>query len=140
MRLLRQAHFVAEAVRAIAVLLAIEAGLRGTDLRRTCRWLRLRVDLASTAPAATGAAVLPGRARRAVRAHLAVVSRWPAGDTCLRRCLLVGHRLCARDPVLRIGVTRSADGAFAAHSWLEIGDATLDPGAAAFGALGAIGR
>ncbi len=75
-----------------------------------------------------------------MRAACLVVSHWPAGDTCLRRCLLIGHRLHRLEPVLRIGVRRDAAGRFSAHSWLEIDGATLDPAASAYAALGSAGR
>jgi hypothetical protein len=52
--------------------------------------------------------------------------RWPFGDTCLRRCLVLGQRLRHLDPVLRIGVAVGGDGSWSAHSWLEIGGRSLD--------------
>jgi hypothetical protein len=121
-------------------MVMIEISLRTSDLPTTCRRLQLVCDLDSAAPPATVLAMLPRRTRRAVLASLAVVSRWPAGDTCLRRCLLIGHRLRGLEPVLRIGVRRSADGEFSAHSWLEFGGRTLDPTAVEFAALGSAGR
>jgi hypothetical protein len=129
-----------ELLRALGTMIFIETSLRTSDLSTTCRRLRLCVDLASPARPATGLAVLPRRSRRAVLASLAVVSRWPAGDTCLRRCLLIGHRLRRLEPVLRIGVRRNANGEFLAHSWLEFGGRTLDPTASEFAALGSTGR
>lgn len=137
--MLRWLFGAAEVLRAVATMVVIETCLRTTDLPTTCRRLRLAVDLTSAAPPATARTLLPRHTRRAVRASHAVVSRWPAGDTCLRRCLLVGHRLHGLDPVLRIGVARTADGRFAAHSWLEVGGRTLDPAAAAFATLGPVG-
>jgi len=129
-----------EILRAVGPMVVIEVMLRTIDLPTTCRRLGVRCDLTSTTPPATELAVLPRRSRRVVLASLAVASRWPAGDTCLRRCLLVGHRLRALDPVLRIGVRRTPDGTFSAHSWLEFDGATLDPTAARFATLGAVGR
>lgn len=129
-----------DATRAVLWLALIELSLRGTDLPTTCRRLGVACDLDSAAPPAGRVAVLPVRARRTYRVSLAVASRWPWGDTCLRRCLLVGRVLRRSGPVLRIGVGRDRRGAFAAHSWLEIGGATLDPAAAGFAPLGAVGR
>ena len=67
---------------------------------------------------------------------LLATSRWRAGDTCLRRCLLLGQRLRRLDPVLRIGVRRDEPGAFQAHSWLKISGRSLDIGSADFETLG----
>ncbi|MPZ64375.1 MAG: lasso peptide biosynthesis B2 protein [Pseudonocardiaceae bacterium] len=123
-------------LRALGPMVVIEISLRTSDLPTTCRRLGVAYDLDS--PAAPGAvlAVLPRRRRRVVLASLAVVSRWPAGDTCLRRCLLIGHRLRGLKPVLRIGVRRDTAGAFSAHSWLEFAGRTLDPAAFEFAPLG----
>jgi hypothetical protein len=128
-----------EILRALVPLTFIELSLRNTDLRTTCRRLRLAVDLDSAEPPATTPVVLSGQPRRAARATALLVRHWPAGDTCLRRCLLLGHRLRDLGPVLRIGVLRKPDGGFAAHSWLELDGATFDPGAADFAVLGAAG-
>ncbi|WP_235998838.1 lasso peptide biosynthesis B2 protein [Qaidamihabitans albus] len=130
------ARLAVELARALATMTMIEAGLRTGDLPATCRRLRLRCDLASVTPPAAEPAVLPRSTRTPVLACALVVSRWPAGDTCLRRCLLVGRRLRGLDPVLRIGVRREPDGRFSAHSWLEIGGRPLDPVASRYAALG----
>ncbi|WP_228713618.1 lasso peptide biosynthesis B2 protein [Prauserella endophytica] len=132
-------RFVAEVPRAVVTLALIERSLRTEDLPSTCLRLGVGWDLDSAAPPARERAVLPRRTRPAVVATRLVAACWPAGDTCLRRCLLIGHRLRELDPVLRIGVRRE-DGAFFAHSWLEIGGRSLDPGASAFATLGAAGR
>lgn len=129
-----------EALRALATMTVIEASLRVSDLPTTCRRLGVEMDLTGPAPPSAERAVLPRRTRRPVLASLAVVSCWPAGDTCLRRCLLIGHRLRSLRPVLRIGVRRTAEGEFSAHSWLELGGRTLDPTASEFATLGSTGR
>jgi transglutaminase superfamily protein len=129
-----------ETLRSLWPMIVIEVLLRTADLPATCRRLGVRCDLTSRTPPATELAMLPRRSRRVVLASHAVVSRWPGGDTCLRRCLLVGHRLRALDPVLRIGVRRTPEGTFSAHSWLEFDGAALDPTAARFAPLGAPGR
>jgi hypothetical protein len=118
----------------------IELSLRWSDLPTMCRRLRLALDLDSGVPPASEVVVLKGRSRRVVRGTLIVAAHWPAGDTCLRRSLLLGHRLRRMRPVLRIGVKRDADGAFLAHSWLELDGATFDPSSVDFVALGAVGR
>lgn len=84
-------------------MVAIEITLRTSDLPTTCRRLGVGCDLHSPAAPTIEAAVLPRRARRPVLASLVDVSHWPAGDTCLRRCLLIGHRFRRLEPVLRIG-------------------------------------
>jgi len=129
-----------ETVRALWTMVLIEVSLRTADLPTTCRRIRLRLDLRSATPPALEPVVLPRNARPAMWAARAVTSRWPAGDTCLRRCLLAGHRLRALDPVLRIGVKRDENGVFAAHSWLEIDGRSLDPAAAEYAVLGSAGE
>ncbi len=125
-----------EVLRALTAMVVIEVRLRTGDLPTTCGRLGVRLDLASGEPAGEPA-VLPRWSRPAVRVSHAVVAVWPGGS-CLRRCLLVGHRLRTLDPVLRIGVRR--DGArFAAHSWLEIDGKSLDPTATDFPVLAAPG-
>jgi hypothetical protein len=124
-----------EFVVAVVLLLAIEVSLRRTTLPATCRRFRVRLDLDGAAPVDGAVAVLPRWALPRVRAAGLAARHWPAGDTCLRRCLLLGHRLRSLDPVLRIGVRRDSTGAFEAHSWLEVGGRTLDLDAAGFAAL-----
>lgn len=128
-----------EVLRSLGPMVVIEILLRTTDVPTACRRLGIACDLGSAAPPAAGVAVLPRRARRVVLGSLAVVRWWPAGDTCLRRCLLIGHRLNRLEPVLRIGVARTADGRFSAHSWLEFGGQSLDPTAFEFAPLGSAG-
>lgn len=129
-----------EVLRALPVLAFIELSLRTGELPRLCRRLALSLDLDSGIPPATTAVVLPRRTRHAVRGSTLAVALWPAGDTCLRRCLVLGHRLRELGPVLRIGVGRGPDGAFAAHSWLELDGATFDSTAAGFAVLGSARR
>jgi hypothetical protein len=134
MTLRRRARFMFELVRALWWLTRIEWGLRRRDLPALCRTLGIECDLRSANPPATEHVVLPRRTRTAVLACSYAVARWPAGNTCLRRCLVLGRRLRTLDPVLRIGIRR--DGEFMAHSWLEIGGRTLDGTAAQFVTLG----
>lgn len=136
LRLRTRVRVAAEIVRALGPLLFIELTLRTTDLPTTCRRMGFICDLADGRAPAAEEAVLPRRTRAAVLAVDALLARWPFGDTCLRRCLLLGHRLRALEPVLRIGVRRDAHG-FAAHSWLELPDGTLDSTAAEYQVLGA---
>lgn len=136
MRTRTKVRVALEILRALWPMLLIELSLRTTDLPGTCRRLRVACDLESGSPPAAEVAVLPRNARAAVIAAYVVASRWPAGDTCLRRCLLLGHRLRRLAPVLRIGVRRGPDGAFSAHSWLEVLGGTLDATASEYAVLG----
>lgn len=136
---MRRRRLAWEVLRALPPMVRIELSLRRADLRETCRRLGVRCDLTSPAPPADESPVLPRWSRAPIRASYFVVSRWPAGDTCLRQCLLIGHRLRALEPVLRIGVRREADGRFSAHSWLEIDGKALDPTAGRYAVLGSAG-
>lgn len=131
----RQARLLVELARAGFWLVLTELWLRG-GLPGVCRRLGITLDLESADPPSTTPAVLPRRMRTPIHACRLAVHFWPAGDTCLRRCLLVGHRLRALHPVLRIGVRRMPNGDFSAHSWLEIDGHTLDAGAADYQTLG----
>lgn len=132
-------RFAVEIIGAIGWLGVIETSMRTSSLPATCRRLGVRLDVASSAPPATDLARLPRWSQTPLWAAHTATARWPVGDTCLRRCLLIGHRLRALEPVLRIGVRRDADGAFSAHSWLEFDGRTLDADAAGFAALGCVG-
>lgn len=122
--------------RWLALLVAIESGLRLLPLPRLCRVLGVRLDLQSGKPA-SGLWAVPQRHARTVRAVLRATRWWPFGDTCLRRCLLLARALQAHGPIVRIGVRREVDGTFSAHSWLEVSGASLDPMSARFSTLGA---
>lgn len=125
---------VVEILRAALWMLVIEVALRTSPLPATCRRLHVRLDLGRSQPA-TARAVLPGWASTPIRAAVVVSRRWPAGDTCLRRCLVIGHRLRRLQPVLRIGVRRDESGTFRAHAWLEVDGHALDTDAALFTGL-----
>lgn len=133
----RRARFALELARAYYWLARIERGLRRADLPAVCHTLRVTADLHSATPPATHRAVLPRNTRTPVHACQYAVAHWPPGNTCLRRCLVLGRRLRHLNPVLRIGVRR--DGTeFVAHSWLEIDGRTLDPESARYATLGAV--
>lgn len=134
-RTIRSVRLAAEIVAAAVRLSVIEIELRRSTVPDLCRRLRIRLDLDSATAPGADPVVLPRWTATPVRACLEVAARWPAGDTCLRRCLLVGHRLRTLDPVLRIGVRRDEVGAFGAHAWLEVDGRTLDGSAGGFTAL-----
>lgn len=128
-------RFLVEVGIAFYWLARVEVLLRRRDLPSVCRRLGIALDVESASPPSTEPAVLPGRARTTLRACSSATRRWPAGDTCLRRCLVAGRRLRHLSPVLRIGVRRD-ETAFLAHSWLEVDRRTLDPTAVDFDTLG----
>jgi Transglutaminase-like superfamily len=130
----RRIRFTVEMARAFWWLAWIELGLRRGTLPALCDRLGIEFDLRSAAPPALDHVVLPRRTRTAVLACTYAVARWPFGSTCLRSCLVLGRRLRALQPVLRIGVRR--DGELVVHSWLEIGDRTLDATSAQYATLG----
>lgn len=134
MPLRRRVRFTFELVRAVWWLTRIELALRRHTLPEVCRTLGIECDLRSAEPPATDHVVLPRRTRTAVLACSYAVARWPRGGTCLRRCLVLGRRLRTLEPVLRIGVRR--EGELVVHSWLEIGDRTLDATSAQYATLG----
>lgn len=113
-------------LRYLCLLLGVEVGLRTTRLPTLCRALGISLDLDS-GRSTPGVFVLPRSLERRVGSVLRATRWWPLGDTCLRRCLLLGRVLRADDPVLRIGVRRDEQGTFAAHSWLELDGRSLDP-------------
>jgi hypothetical protein len=114
------------AVVVVTLYVRVEVGLRRHALPEVCQ--RLGVGLGDALPDLAGTAV-PSRdwlARR-VRAVHRVGRHWPYGDTCLRRCLVLGSLLRRTGPVLVLGVRRGAGSSVEAHSWLEIDGRPVDP-------------
>lgn len=137
MTLRARARFAVEALRAKRSLTRIERALAQKDLTAVCGDLGIACDLHSANPPATERAVLPRNTRTPVIACQWAVARWGKGDTCLRRCLVIGNRLRHLYPILRIGVRREGT-AIVAHSWLEIDGFTLDPESARYATLGRV--
>lgn len=119
-----------------AVLVAVEIGLRRTDLRRLAAACRVPLDDGEGAegedragdveePLPSDLSELTPAERRWIRATDWVLARWVLPGTCLRRALLTGVALRRRHPVLRLGLT--ADGV-TAHAWVEAGHRAYDPG------------
>lgn len=118
----------------VVITILVEVGMRTTRLPRLTRLLgiRLGVDGSPTPePASPDPAVL-FRIRRTARAIDRVLRRWPFGDTCLRRALVLGFLIRHLDPTLLIGVRRNEAGEIAAHAWLAVAGTTLDPAAAQY--------
>ena len=105
------------ALSALAVF--VEIGVRVRPVPSIARALGLRVT--GDPPSGTGRPMTSRERRR--RRIVEMMSRhWPLVDRdglCLRRSLLFGWILRARDPVLRIGVAK-VDGVVSAHAWLEL--------------------
>ena len=115
-----------EVLRVLIVAALVEVGLRTATLPRVAGWCGIELDLESGGVAPRSGICLPRGAEAPVRAVVAVMAHWPFGDTCLRRCLVLGQRVRDLEPVLRMGVAVGEDGAFSAHSWLEIQGQSLD--------------
>lgn len=124
----------------IAATVVVEIGLHTIRLPRLARLLRVRLDVDGH-PAQDSldpSAVL--RIRRYGRATDRVLRRWPFGDTCLRRALILGFLIRRLDPILCIGVRRDDAGEIAAHAWLVVAGATLDSTAAQYLPFGDVTR
>ena len=115
---LPRAHLQA-VVATVALAFVVEAGVRLLPLPRLAR--ALGVPLSSSPPMGGprrgDLSILTPREQRRVWATDAVFRRWPFGDTCLRRALVLGRVLRHQQPVLRIGVARDQD--VLAHAWVE---------------------
>jgi hypothetical protein len=121
---------IRESVMVPLVAVAVEVGLRVATLPTVAARLGVRLEL-DAVDQAHRTAVLPRWTAPTLRATDRVMRHWPWGDTCLRRSLVLGHRLRRLSPVLRLGV-RSGDERPEAHAWLELSGGTLDPDAATF--------
>jgi hypothetical protein len=111
-------------VAALVLTLIVEAGLRLMRLPRLAALLGVPLDLESRPVASTY--VLPDRFQVRLRAVRRVVRHWPFGDTCLRHALVAGALVRRLDPVLQIGVARSAN-EVRAHAWLLVNGVVIDP-------------
>lgn len=123
---LLQPAVLREVVTQLLVALFVEASLRTTDLRTTAR--RLGVSLPAFVPpypVTSNDEGLPVWAGRRGWVAVRLMRRWPFGDTCLRRSLVLGQRLAVLHPQLHLGVTKE-NGALNAHAWLEVGGLVLD--------------
>jgi hypothetical protein len=117
-------------VHVLAVAVAVEIGLYTLPLPRLARLLGVRLAMDGDALAVPGA--LPPGIGQQARAMHRVLRRWPFGNSCLRRALVLGHLIRRSEPALHIGVRRDETGAILAHAWLEVAGRTLDPTAAQF--------
>lgn len=115
-------------IAAAVVALVVEIGLSISTVPRVVRLLGIRLAQDHDGVPVGAPADLPAVwiRRRYVEVNR-VFRRWPFGNTCLRRALVLGHRIRRLDPVLVIGVRHGEDGQLAAHAWLVVGDIALDP-------------
>jgi len=103
-----------------AIVVAIEVGLKITDVRHLAEWLRVPLATGESRTPASGPADLTGLSEREQRLHWAiswVMANWLYDGTCLRRALAFGWFVRARHPVLRLGML--SDEKTIAHAWIE---------------------
>jgi hypothetical protein len=120
---------VVEAFAVLAIATRIEISLRRRGLPSTAArfGVRLAKPLAAAEPPMPRER-LPAWAVRRARLVQIFMRRWPLGDTCLRKSLVIGNRLAALSPELFIGVRAAErDGSVAAHAWLRIRGIDIDP-------------
>jgi hypothetical protein len=125
----RQARRLGLAMVVTTLLVRVEVGLRRSTLPELCHQLGLGFEGSPGGP--SGMAPGHGWLRRRMTAVDRLVTWWPFGDTCLRRCLVLGVLLRRCGPTLVIGV-RGSGASLEAHSWLEVGGRSLDPLAQGF--------
>lgn len=124
-------HRAADVVATVATVAITEVGLRSVGVRRLADRAGVRLGTGDAPVAPGDGSALPVWAQRRLRTVDRVITRWPFGDTCLRRTFVGAVRLRRLDPVLVIGV-RLADDAVEAHAWLRIAGVDLDPEAEGF--------
>jgi hypothetical protein len=119
-------------VAVLAMLLGgIEVGLRTTRVDRLASLLRVRFRSGGELRASSDDTPFVDGEGRWLRNAARLLRRWPLDATCLRRSLLLGWILRAREPLLVLGV-RNEDGVIQAHAWIRLGERDLDPGAATY--------
>lgn len=112
----------------------VEAGVRVLPLRTVARLAGARLELDTAVAERDAWPELSPRDRDRCALALRLLGRRPFRATCLRRSLVLASLLRRQHPALRVGVAKSG-GAVAAHAWLEIAGATLDPEAAQYRGL-----
>ncbi len=107
--------------QATLALLAVEIGLKITDVSHLARWLG--VPLVATdrpaEPAVNAETVgrLSEREQRMLWAVQWVMDRWLYDATCLRQALVFGWFIRRRSPILRLGMLDTKE--TIAHAWVE---------------------
>lgn len=120
--------------RVAATAVVVEAAIRLLPLPAAARLAGARLELAPAVAARDAWRELTPVDRDRCELALRLLARRPFRATCLRRALVLATLLRRRRPALRVGVTKTA-GAVAAHAWLELDGATLDPEAAQYRGL-----
>ncbi len=122
---------------AACVALVVEIGLTISTVPRLAGLLGIRLASDEQSKAMESVSGPPPTVwiQRRVAAVQRVLRRWPFGDTCLRRALVLGHRVRRLDPVLVIGVRHDDNGQFAAHAWLTVDGVAWDPLASQYSPL-----
>lgn len=112
---------------ATVAVAAVRAGLRYVPLPRLSQWLGVRIGTErGQASAPPSWADLPLTTADKLQNVDAILARWPAPSPCLTRALACGFLLREEHPTLRIGAPKLEPGSpWAAHAWLDVGEATL---------------
>lgn len=121
-------------VRVAATAAVVEPAVRLLPLRTAARLAGARLELDQAVAERDAWPELTPAERERCALALRVLGRRPFRATCLRRSLVLASLLRRHRPALRVGVAKSG-GAVAAHAWLEIDGATLDPEAAQYRGL-----
>lgn len=120
--------------RVVVTAALVEPAVRLLPLRTAARLAGARLELDHAVAERDAWSELTAAERERCTLALRALGRRPFRATCLRRSLVLASLLRRHRPALRVGVTK-AGGAVAAHAWLEIDGATLDPEAAQYRGL-----
>lgn len=127
-------------LQTVIVAGVVEVGMRLLPLPQITRFVGMRLSFDRPGDEARPTAVVPNALsaddQLRVWATDRVFARWPFGDTCLRRALVLGFHMRRDAPSLRIGVreqayetgateTAAGTATIAAHAWVETARATL---------------
>jgi hypothetical protein len=131
--LLRRVYLVLQprVIVVVVVALVVEVGLRISTVPRLARLLGVRLERDGQSGQQLPAGSTNDPPVLWIREQYTTVARvmphWPFGNTCLRRALVLGHRLRRLEPALVIGVRHDEAGQLAAHAWLVVAGVVLDP-------------
>lgn len=121
-------HARAEVIRTLVLAVAAELAVRLLPLPRALRAFGATFDVgAAAASPSNDLSSLPAWAQRKVACVFLVMDAWPGDGVCLRRSLVLAHRLRGLRPRLVIGVQREA-GSVTAHAWIVAGGVAIEPG------------
>ena len=126
-------------LRVAGTAVLVEPAVRVLPLATTARLAGAHLVLDDSVAARDAWPLLTPAERERADLALRLLARRPFRATCLRRALVLASLLRRRSPGLRVGVAKT-DGVVAAHAWLEIDGASLDPEAAAYRGLAPVVR